>query len=92
MKKRDHSLRVKLPWIEAEGTGLGILGVVLIITMVMAAVWVFGRPGGHPRPGVNREVQEGLPHAAGLGEEPIGRYAAGVRGEAPRTTFALAKV
>lgn len=31
MKKRDHSLRVKLPWIEAEGTGWGIVGLVVIV-------------------------------------------------------------
>lgn len=35
MKRRDH-LRVKLPWIEAEGSGWGILGLVILVIAALA--------------------------------------------------------
>lgn len=41
MKQRDH-LRVKLPGIEAEGTGWGILGVVILVGATILAWWVLG--------------------------------------------------
>jgi hypothetical protein len=38
MKRRDH-LRVKLPLIEAEGSGWGILGVLAVIVLVIGWGW-----------------------------------------------------
>jgi hypothetical protein len=41
MKQRDH-LRVKFPWIEAEGTGWGILGLVILVGGLVVVWGILG--------------------------------------------------